>query len=107
MHTCAHIHKICECMYMCVKVWLYMSMYLYMSIFICIGMCVYTLLRKYIFQKYTNVIMNKVSQSEHICEQHSNVTFTRSSFSILRACQPALLEAFAAIYQTLPNSPQI
>lgn len=91
--------------YVCKSMALYVYVSLYVYLYIYRYVCVYFI--KEIHIPKVHKCDNEVSQSEHICEQHSNVTFTRSSFSILPACQPALLEAFAAIYQTLPNSPQI
>lgn len=78
-------------LYMCVKICLYVSMSLHMSIYTYV--CMYTLLRKYIFQKYTNTVINEVLQSEHIHE-------SRSHYRTLCASQPALLETAAPIYQS-------
>lgn len=65
----------------------YVSPYVYMYV------CMYTLLRKYIFPKYTNTVINDVLQSEHIHEP-------RSPYGPLCASQLALLETAAPIYKT-------
>lgn len=68
-----------------------------MSICLCMCTCMYTLLRKYTFQKYTN-IYDQWSFTKWI-PMSKYITSTRSGYRTLAACQPVLLTEAATIYQ--------